>query len=312
MPLSTQAIGHTLPESVSEITTRRALAYAAGIGDTGDLVFDDAASLVAPPQLCVSLEWPVVSHPEARGRLGGSADELRRGVHAIQDSVFHRSIRPGDRLATRGRILELRPTRAGALQVTRLDTSDLGSGEPVVTSWSTSIYRGVEVAAGSVESGQPAGQECGDFAPPLPEVEQSRTRETVETVGLDIPREMAHVYTECADIWNPIHTERAVALGAGLPDIILHGTATWALAGREAMRLFADGDPRRLRRLYGEFRGMVIPGTRIEIELGAGIRQEPSSTSEPDDRGDLVVAFLVRNHLGEPAIRNGIAVLSRS
>jgi hypothetical protein len=40
----------------------------------------------------------------------------------------------------------------------------------------------------------------------------------------------AHVYTECARIWNPIHSDAAVASGAGLPGIILHGTATLALA----------------------------------------------------------------------------------
>ena len=38
----------------------------------------------------------------------------------------------------------------------------------------------------------------------------------------------AHVYTECARIWNPIHTDTAVTAKAGLPGIILHGTATLA------------------------------------------------------------------------------------
>src|SRR4029077_6419959 len=47
---------------------------------------------------------------------------------------------------------------------------------------------------------------------------------------------LAHVYTECARIWNPIHTDRAVARAAGLPDIILHGTATLALAVSRALR----------------------------------------------------------------------------
>jgi acyl dehydratase len=114
-------------------------------------------------------------------------------------------------------------------------------------------------------------------------------------VTIAIPREMPHVYTECASIWNPIHTERAVALAAGLPDIILHGTATWALAGREILRAYADADPRRLRRLHGRFRGMVIPGTEITVEHAA--------------RRDGGVHFLVRNDRGEPAIDQGYAVV---
>ena len=71
----------------------------------------------------------------------------------------------------------------------------------------------------------------------------------------------AHVYTECARIFNPIHTDRAVALAAGLPDIILHGTATLALAVSELIKGFADGNPARVKRLGGRFSAMVLmPG----------------------------------------------------
>jgi hypothetical protein len=46
----------------------------------------------------------------------------------------------------------------------------------------------------------------------------------------------------------------------------LHGTATWALAGREIAKHYAHGDASRLRRLAGEFSAMVIPGKDIVIE----------------------------------------------
>ena len=82
-------------------------------------------------------------------------------------------------------------------------------------------------------------------APEVPKLDLDVERCT--RTAVPIAREMPHAYTECASIWNPIHTERAVALGAGLPDIILHGTATWALAGRELIRKRAGGDPTRLR-----------------------------------------------------------------
>ena len=54
--------------------------------------------------------------------------------------------------------------------------------------------------------------------------------EVDNVISIPVPAHLAHTYTECAHIWNPIHTDRAVALAAGLPDIILHGTATLALA----------------------------------------------------------------------------------
>jgi acyl dehydratase len=106
---------------------------------------------------------------------------------------------------------------------------------------------------------------------------------------------MPHVYSECADIWNPIHTERAVALAAGLPDIILHGTATWALAGLTVLRSYADCDVTKLARMTGRFTGMVIPGDEIVIRHEKGA-------------GDMVL-FEVLTTSGAPAISQGAAWL---
>jgi acyl dehydratase len=179
----------------------------------------------------------------------------------------------------------VRRTRAGAFSLTKLETVAAATGEPVVTSWSSSIFRGV-----AVEGEDRVLEE----APPLPEP-AATAEDRMERVEIRIPREMPHVYTECADIWNPIHTERVVALAAGLPDIILHGTATWALAGREIVRRRCDGDPTKLRRLYGRFAAMVIPGSTIALEIG------------PEN--DAAVGFAVLNEKGETAISGGIAVV---
>jgi acyl dehydratase len=74
----------------------------------------------------------------------------------------------------------------------------------------------------------------------------------------------AHVYTEGARIWNPIHTDRAVALAAGLPGIILHGTATLALAVSRVVRADLGGDATRVRGIRARFSGMVgLPSTFV-------------------------------------------------
>ena len=284
MPIQSSAVGTELEPQKALVSLRRTLAYAAGIGDTVSFTFEDDRDdgVVAPPSFCVSLEWAVVIGGRSSSVLGTSADELRRGVHAAQDSTFHRPIRPGDELETRGRIVALQPTRAGTFCLTKLETLDRSSREPVVTTWSTSIYRSV-----ALEGKGRALEE----APPTPPIESGWAPS--ESVELPISRELPHVYSECARIWNPIHTERSVALAAGLPDIILHGTATWALAGREIVRLFCEGDPTRLRRLSGRFRAMVIPGLPISLDLGRA------------DSGQI--RFVVRNHLGDEAISQGLA-----
>jgi acyl dehydratase len=122
-------------------------------------------------------------------------------------------------------------------------------------------------------------------------------------VSIPIAREAPHVYTECADIWNPIHTERQVALAAGLPDIILHGTATWALAAREIVRHRCNGDPLRLRRLHGRFAAMVIPGSDIEVEIGEAV-------AHAGGEGCDAIRFGVRNAAGELAVAEGVALLA--
>ena len=291
MPLSTAAAGSELGPSTRKIAVRDVLAYAAGIGDTGDAVFDDARNggVAAPPSYCVSLEWPVVSRGRGSELLGGEPHELRRGVHASQDSHFHRPIRPGDSLTTRGRYVGIRSTRAGVLLTTRLDTVDQ-AGRPVATSWSRSIFRGVAADGPNAET-EPLPE-----PPRLSLAGNGRSRSEIF-----VPREMPHVYTECARIWNPIHTEREVALAAGLPDIILHGTATWALAGREVLRAWGGGDPLRLRRLYGRFTAMVVPGTSIVVE------HAPAGEAED---GGRQVAFRVLNAEGREAVSQGVAVVA--
>ncbi len=286
MPVQTAAVGRPLPPHEQNVTAREILAYAAGIGDTSAHVFNDTGELfMAPPAYCVRLEWPVVSHPETRDIWQAPEDELRRGVHAFQDSLFHRPVRAGDVLTTTGCISGVEETPAGARTTTRLETHD-SAGRLMTTSWSQSILRGVGVA----------GESRLDEAPPeLPEVSFAGG----PAVPIMIDKAMPHVYTECARIWNPIHTERRVALAAGLPDVILHGTATWALAGRAATRLYCSGRPDRLRRLAGRFTGMVLPGHEIEIQFG-----------EPVPVGDdqHAVGFTVATHDGQLAMRGGVVV----
>ncbi|MEE2776624.1 MAG: MaoC/PaaZ C-terminal domain-containing protein [Acidobacteriota bacterium] len=285
MPVAASAVGGRLETHREELSVRRLLAYSAGLAATGDPTFDDDRhdGIVALPPFCVSLEWPVVSSPLSRELTGTALEESRRGVHASQDSFFHRPMRPGDRLETRGAIVGLEDTKAGARMTTKLETLDASTGEAVVTSYSQSIFRAVPVAGESrMLEPIPAVPTNGDFA-------------GGSEVRIPISRQLPHVYTECAKIWNPIHTERVVALAAGLPDIILHGTATWALAGREIIRHYCDGDPRRMRRLHGRFRAMVIPGSEIRV-----------LHLQKDDG----VHFEVRNDSEQAAITHGFAEIA--
>jgi len=92
-------------------------------------------------------------------------------------------------------------------------------------------------------------------------------RDATPRVAREIPlaATAAHVYTECARIWNPIHTDPEVAKRAGLPRIILHGTATLALAISAGMRRAGPAGP-RITRIAGRFTGMVPLPSRLRVQ----------------------------------------------
>ena len=94
-------------------------------------------------------------------------------------------------------------------------------------------------------------------------------------------------------IWNPIHTDAAVAARAGLPGIILHGTATLALAVGAVVDRAPGLDPERVARIAGRFGAMVRLPQTLRLRIFA---------AEPDGS----IRFEVRSSTGEPALRNGL------
>lgn len=289
MPVRSAIVGCVSEPHVCEVSTRRLLAYAAGLGETDACYFDDAAvpGIVAHPAFCVTLEWPVALAMRAHPLCALPRQEAIRAVHAAQDSIWHRPIRPGDRLRTTGTLIQVRAMKPGAFVVTRFETVDAATQAPVVTSYSSTIYRGVAVDGADAQIEEVPGLT-------LP----SHDASTAQQIAIHVSRQAPHVYTECANIWNPIHTERRVALEAGLPDIILHGTATWALAASQLVHRCAGGDPTRLWRLSGRFTAMVMPGTTMTLRYHAGV--DAAQT----------VAYTVCNDAGALAISRGIAVFT--
>ena len=236
-------LGATTEPVTHTIDARWLMAYAAGLGEADQHYYDTrtSAGLVAHPLFPVCYEWPSVV--ALRDRVIG--DELAPlSVHATHDLVITRMPRAGETVTTVARVIAIDRRRAGALMVTRLTTVDAG-GHTLTTTDYGSVYRGVEPA----ETGRVADP-LGDDA--TPDSAPPRWTERVEVTS-----GTAHVYTECARIWNPIHTDAAVAHAAGLPAIILHGTATLALAVSRVVARDLGGDAARVRRVRARFTGFV-------------------------------------------------------
>jgi acyl dehydratase len=70
-------------------------------------------------------------------------------------------------------------------------------------------------------------------------------------------------YAEASGDPNPIHTDPEFAKSVGLPGVILHGLYSMAQVARAHTE--AAGDPRALKRLSVQFRGMGFPEQEIVV-----------------------------------------------
>jgi acyl dehydratase len=94
---------------------------------------------------------------------------------------------------------------------------------------------------------------------------------------------------------NPIHTDEEFARNVGLPGCILHGLWSMAQVAR-ANTAAAGGDPRKLKRLSVQFRGMGFPEQEISV----------TGTVKEERDGRVVVDTVVEQG-GNQIIRNAEA-----
>ena len=107
-------------------------------------------------------------------------------------------------------------------------------------------------------------------------------------------------YAEASGDPNPIHTDEEFAKSVGLPGCILHGLYSMAQVAR-AHTALADGDPRALKRLRVQFRGMGFPEQEIVVtgtvkEVSDGRIVTETEAAQGDNR-------IIRNAEAEVELR---------
>lgn len=183
-------------------------------------------------------------------------------VHGEQGMVLHEPVAPQGTVIGRTRILDVIDKGAGkgALIYSERVIGDKASGRPLATLTQTTFCR----ADGGF------GGPRRDTPPPqaLPE--------RVPDVSCDLPTrpETALIYRLSGDV-NPLHADPEFALAAGYARPILHGLATFGIAGHALLKTLCRYDPGRLRAMAGRFSAPVFPGETIRTEIwrdGAVIR----------------------------------------
>jgi len=109
---------------------------------------------------------------------------------------------------------------------------------------------------------------------------------------------LPHRYAGASGDFNPIHIDPEFAKAVGLPNTILHGLYMMGLVARANAEAIGGGDPRSLKRLSVQFRGMGAPETEIVV-----------SGTVKSVEGDTVVIDTVAAQGDNETIRNAEAEL---
>ena len=119
----------------------------------------------------------------------------------------------------------------------------------------------------------------------------------IDDLSVTPDKYVPHRYAGASGDFNPIHIDAEFAKMVGLPGSILHGLYVMGLVAQTAARS-AGGDPRALKKLSVQFRGMSFPEQEIVV------------TGEVQSvEGDTVEIDLVATQNDQGVIRNATATL---
>ena len=232
-----------------EVTAERLAEYAAA---TNDPIMAHREGRIAPPVFAIvpvfeSLLMPAVDVLPV--------ELIPRVVHGEQDFHFHRPIKPGDRLVSRGKMIGYEGLENGTRAAIKLEcrTED---GELVNEQYVTTFVRGFN-----------AGKSIGVLSPDHKFDESLRAQEPVAVVVQHVDDDQTFRYSPASGDPMPIHLDEDVARSAGLPGIIAHGLCTMAFTSWALLTEVADSDVSRLQRFAVRFSKMVLPGDDLETRI---------------------------------------------
>jgi acyl dehydratase len=232
-----------------EVTRERLAEYAAA---TNDPIAAHRSGDIAPPVFAIVPVFEALLMPAVDVM---PVELIPRVVHGEQDFRFHRPIKPGDKLVSRGKMIGYEGLENGTRAAIYLEcrTED---GELVNEQYVTTFVRGFD-----------AGKAMGELSPSHKFDERLRTRPAAVTVTQIVDEDQTFRYSAASGDPMPIHLDEEVARSAGLPGIIAHGLCTMAFTSWAVLTEVAGSDVNRLKRFAVRFSRMVIPGDDIETRI---------------------------------------------
>jgi acyl dehydratase len=242
-------------DSRQEYGVRDTMLYALGLGlgaeptNQGQLQFVYEKHLLALPTMGV-----VLAHPGFWAGIPALGIDWVKMLHVGQGLTVHHPIPTAGAVIGRSRVADVidRGAGKGALLFYERDVMDETSGLHLATVRQTLLCRG-NGGFSEVLGEAPLPHQVPQVAPD-------------EVVTLKTLPQTALIYRLSGDM-NPLHVDPEIAAKAGFPQPILHGLATFGIAGFAILQALLGYDPVKFRSFDVRFTAPVFPGETISTEL---------------------------------------------
>jgi len=244
-----------IPDSEQSYGPREAVLYALSLGLGQDPTDEHELPFVYEQNLKVLPTFPVVvAGPGFWARNLDTGIDWVKIVHGEHNVVLHAAMPPSGTMVSQTRVVDVvdKGPGKGALLYSERKMRDKQSGALIATIRQTGFCRG-DGGFGGPQRPTPAPHALPDRPPDF---------------SCDLPTrpEMALLYRWNADM-NPLHADPAIAKAAGFPRPILHGLATFGVAGHAILKALCGYDPSRFKSIAGRFSAPVFPGETIRTEM---------------------------------------------
>ena len=244
-----------IPTVEQTYTKKDAMLYALGVGLGVDPTDRDQLDFVYEKNLKVLPTFAVVlAYPGLWLRDLDTGIDAVKVVHGEQGLTLHQPLSPAGAVVGKSRVTGVvdKGEGRGALVMAERKIFAKGSGELIATVTQTAFCRG--------DGG------FGGPSVPTPKPHELPARAPDLVCDLPTSPQAALIYRLSADI-NPLHADPEVAKAAGFPRPILHGLATYGVAGHALLRTVCGYDPARLKSLNARFTAPVYPGETFRTEI---------------------------------------------
>lgn len=250
-------INWKIPLIEQTFTKRDTILYALGVGlgadpcDAQQLQYVYEQNLKALPTMAIIMGYPGPWH--AQGDTGITRTHV---VHGEQSFTIHKPLPVEGAITGHNKVVAVLDKGAdkGALVLTECEVRDKSNNELIVTMGSTTFCR---------KDGGFGGPSTSPAQKPLQQIPE---RAPDKVCDLPTLPQAALIYRLSGD-YNPLHADPAYAAKAGYKMPILHGRATFSVAGHAILKTCCGYDAAKFKSMAGRFSSPVYPGETIRTEM---------------------------------------------